>query len=62
MHAISIDSHQNTDGIRELNNDEVISISGGLPIIAVTAGILALGGSALDLGYKLGGMLYKATH
>jgi hypothetical protein len=46
----------------ELNDLEIEDISGGNPAVAAAAAVVALGGAALDLGYKLGGMLYKATH
>lgn len=46
----------------ELNDVEIEDISGGNPAVAAAAAVVALGGAALDLGYKLGGMLYKATH
>lgn len=62
MDAISVIGHQDLGSFRELNDDEVTEISGGIPAIALTAGIIALGGASLDFGYKLGGMLYRATH
>ncbi|QOL50858.1 hypothetical protein [Massilia litorea] len=46
----------------ELNDLEIEDVSGGNPAVAAAAAVVALGGAALDLGYKLGGMLYKATH
>ncbi|WP_296942671.1 hypothetical protein [uncultured Massilia sp.] len=62
MNEISTLDYRQLNNFHELSDDEVTIVSGGLPVVAVAAGIVALGGSALDFGYKLGGMLYKITH
>lgn len=49
-------------GMLELDEQDIQSVSGGVPAVAATAAVVALGGAALDLGYKLGGMLYRALH
>lgn len=46
----------------QLDDGDIEVVSGGLPAIAAAAAAVALGGAALDLGYKLGGMMYKALH
>lgn len=46
----------------EIDDHEIDLVSGGFPPVAVAAAAVALGGAALDMGYKLGGMLYKALH
>lgn len=46
----------------ELSDREIEDIAGGNPAVVAAAGVVALGGAALDLGYKLSGMLYKAMH
>ncbi|KQQ88388.1 hypothetical protein [Massilia sp. Leaf139] len=46
----------------ELDEHEITHISGGHPAVIATTAVIALGSAALDMGYKLGGMLYKAMH
>lgn len=46
----------------ELNEHDIEQVSGGFAHVAVATAVVALGGAALDFGYKLGGMLYRATH
>lgn len=61
MNSLSLTSQNSFSAMNELSDEEINVVSGGSPMV-VAAAAVALGSAALDLGYKLGGMLYKATH